>query len=96
MSGGTTGLAILEQAFTNMPAPVSTTEGGPLTDINFRLYKIPGRHRPDDAEFVPQQLKDPCEPDDGSQSESEEWLNSRQEWLVPHEEEDPDSYAGSD
>ena len=96
MSGVTTGLAILEQAFTNMPALVSTTKGGPLTAINFRLCKIQGGHRPVDAEYVAQQLKDPCEPDDGSQSESEEWLKSRKEWLDPHEEEDSNGYAGYD
>ena len=79
-----------------MPALVSSTEGRPLTDINFRLYKIPGWHCPDDTEYVSQQLKDPCELDDGSQSESEEWLNSRKEWLDPHEEEDHNSYAGYD
>ena len=42
MSGGTTGLGILEQALACMPVLVSTWEVGPPIDIDCKLYQVPG------------------------------------------------------
>ena len=93
MSGGRTGSGILEQALAKMPFLVSTSEEGPPTDLDLGIYKIPGRPPPDDAEYLPQLLKDPCEAHYQSEPESEEWFDSRAEWFNQHEEEDLNCYT---
>ena len=93
MLGDWTGLGILEQALANIPVLVSTWGRGPLTDIDFKLYKITGRPPRDDAEYLPQQLCQPCEPDERSEPESEEEVYSRDECLDPHEEGDLNCYT---
>ena len=83
--GGKTGLEVLEPALANMPVLLSTREGGPPTDMDFGLCKIPGCPPPDDAEYLRQQCQHVWEPD-----ESEEWFDSRTEWLNRQEEEEED------
>ena len=56
-----------------MPVLVSTWEGGPPTDIDFRLYKLQGCPPPDNAEYLRQQLQNVWQP--------EKWWDSRAEWL---------------
>ena len=93
MSGGTTGLGILEQALANMPVLVSTWEGGPPTDIDLKVYKVPGCPAPDDVEYLRQQCQDVWQPD-GQSDSSEGWFASRAQWFHPREEEDFDCYTG--
>ena len=71
-SRGKTGRRILERAVANMPVLVSTWEGGPPTDVDFGLYKIPVCPPPDDAEYRRQQCQDVWEPDDQTETESKE------------------------
>ena len=92
MSGGTTGLGMLQRALANMPVLVSTREGGPATDIDVKLYKVPGCPPPDDAGYLRQQCQDVWESDRHSDS-SEESFDTRAEWFHPQEEEDFDCYT---
>ena len=96
MSGGTTGLGILQRALANMPVPASTWEGGPPTDIDPKLCKLHGCPSPDDAEYLRQQCQDVWEPDGQCETKSEDWFDSRAEWFDPQEEEDLDCYTGYD
>ena len=93
MSGGKTGLGILERAVANMPVLLLTWEGGPPTDIDFKVYKVPGCPPPNDAEYLRQQCEDVWEHDAQSETESKEPFASRAEWFDPQEEGDLNCYA---
>ena len=56
-----------------MPVLTLTLEGGPPTKIALKSYRIPGYPPQDDAEYL-RVLCMPCESDDWSKPESEEWF----------------------
>ena len=85
VSGGTTGLGMLERAVANMLVLVSTLEGGPPAAIDPKICQLRGCPPPDDAEYFRQQCQDVWE-HDGQSDSSDEWLDARTEWFNPHEE----------
>ena len=86
---------MLERALANMPVLMSTSEGGPPTDIEPHLCKLRGGPSPDDAEYLQQQCQDIWE-HDGQSDSSEQWFDSRIDWLDPQDEEDFDCYMAYD
>ena len=95
VSGGTTGLGILERALANMPVLVSTLQAGPPTDIDAKLCNLRGCPPLDNAEYLRQQCQDVWESHRQSDS-SEEWFDSRTGWFNPQKEEDFACYTGHD
>ena len=93
MSGGTTGLEMLERAMANWPILELTWEGGPPTDIDPKLCKLYGY--PPQDEYLRQQCTRFREPDALSAS-SEEWVHSHTEWFDPQEYEGPSCHTGYD